>query len=282
MLACSSLPFITQNNSTQEPVLDPFIAGEPTEPTSSKEPQISSNQNCINVFYPLLPENQWIYEFTSQEESSQMGMSVSELENGEMAVNMLGLETGVTSQTQIECEDGAIVSFPLMTMGLLMGDYLDGSIEINHISGVFMPNEAAFTNSDWSTSWQGEYRAKGNMQINYDGEEADVLLDNSPIRMNWIIPYKEQPAKETITVEAGTFEDATRIHRTVEMDVSVSMASDGNTFMVDGTIILEQTLWYKENIGLLKQQIDEASIKAFGVQYPIVLDGTVELVEFRN
>ena len=282
MLACSSLPFTSSNNTQQNDTPQEEIIEITTEPTTAPEPVVNSNQKCNNIFYPLLPENEWIYEFQGQEENSQMGMSVSELESGDIAVNMLGLETGVTSQTQIECDNTTIVNFPLISMGLLMGDYLDGDIEITHVSGIFMPNEATFTESDWTTNWQGEYSAKGSMYINYEGDEAMVTLDDSPIRMEWSVPEEGQPTTETITVQAGTFEDATRIHRTVEMDASVNLSSDGSNFMVDGTIILEQTLWYKAGVGLLKQEINEASVKAFGIQYPVILDGTIELVEFRN
>ena len=282
MLACNSLPFAGTNVSPQNTIPEQEVIIVTSEPTIMSEPEKAGNQKCNNIFYPLILENEWIYEFQGQEESSQMGMSVSELDSGDIVVNMLGLETGITSQTQIQCEDTTIVNFPLISMGLLMGNYLDGDIELTHVSGIFMPNESTFTDSNWITSWQGEYSAKGSMYIDYEGDEAMVTLDDSPIRMQWSIPEEGQPTTETITVQAGTFEDAARIHRTVEMDASVNLSSDGSNFIVDGTIILEQTLWYKAGVGLLRQQIDEASIKAFGIQYPMILDGTIELVEFRN
>ncbi|MBI9048848.1 MAG: hypothetical protein JEZ00_05500 [Anaerolineaceae bacterium] len=289
MLSCSSLPFhlgdggngnaeITINNAPVEENQTVEIEA----PAEIIQPTPDGNLICNNIFYPLVQNNQWIYEYESEGETSQMGLSISELDTGDIAINMLSMDSGLITQTKIDCEDTAIMNFPLLTLNLLMGDYVDGSIEIERSSGLFMPNEAAFTNSNWATDWSGEYTAKGEIFVSYEDDDLKILLDDSPVRLHWAVPEEGQTTYETITVKAGTFNDVIRMHRTVEVDATVNMASDGNTLLVNGTIILEQTLWYKAQVGLIKQQINEANIKVFGIEYPVFLGGTVELIEFKE
>jgi len=49
---------------------------------------------------------------------------------------------------------------------------------------------------------------------------------------------------------------------------------------VTGTLTLRTTQWYEPFTGLLKSQIDSGEVSTLGINLPIAVKGTIELVEY--
>ena len=97
------------------------------------------DQTCNNLLFPLVMGQQWVYRIYSESETSQTGLTVSKVQNNKATVDALDINTGVITKTTAECDGTAILNFPLMTIKLIVGNYLDGEIELEHVSGVFAP-----------------------------------------------------------------------------------------------------------------------------------------------
>jgi hypothetical protein len=248
----------------------------PPNPTATNTPDYSGP--CANVFYPFIQGRQWIYQKLTEDPevatpdplTSKFGITVAEVSGSQATLDALDLATGATSQTTVDCQEGAITNFPLMTLGSLFGDYLGGDIEIVYVSGIFMPSEAEFAASNWDMQWEGEYTAAGTVNLYAEGEETTVTLSDSPITMTW-----QNAGQETVTVPAGTFENAYKVTRTTQIQATITL--EGLTGQ--GILTFETTHWFAPYVGLLKTEIVSAKLTTFGLTFPMEVTGSVELFE---
>ena len=163
--------------------------GETDESDAMVEPP--EEGACANVLYPLIPGYQWVYEVSWEDETTQIGVSVSEVNQNEAKVNALYMGSGATSEATISCQDGAIVSFPTILLGFLFGD-AEGNIDIQHQDGVFMPAYATLEGHNWDYQWVSEYTASGVIQAEIDGDQVTGRLDDSPLSISWNTMEKEE------------------------------------------------------------------------------------------
>jgi hypothetical protein len=242
--------------------------------TNTPEP----GEPCNNVLFPLTPGRQWIYQKMSVGDAtatpdpltSKFGVTVAQVSGSRAVLNAVDLATGAITETTVDCQDGAILNFPLMTLGSLFGNYLAGDVSITYVSGIFAPSEADLTAANWDMQWQGEYIAAGTITFSSEGEQTVLILENSPISTTW-----QNAGQETITILAGTFEQAYKIERTTQVEVSISFEG----LVGAGTLGFETTHWFAPHIGLLKTEITSATLSLFGVTFPIETTGSVELTE---
>ncbi len=245
-------------------------AREPTATTAPGGP-------CYNILYPFDEGRQWVYQKVGVEQdatpdplTSRFGISVVDVTESGATLNMVDLGTGTTTQTSVECQDGAITNFPSMTVGSLFGNYLAGDIQAVYISGVFAPRAEDMEASDWTLGWEGEYQASGTVTYTGEGESTSITLEDSPIHLTWQIA-----GQESVTVPAGTFAQAYKVTRTAQVQASITF--EGMTGA--GTITVESVHWYEPYTGLLKTEIRSAMLTVFGISFPIEASGAVELVE---
>lgn len=253
-------------------------AEEATEAEESAPPQAgaaASDHPCNNIFYPLIEEQQWIYSLTMEDEETKFGLTVSAVDASEATVDMLAYETGVTTATEVLCEEGAIIYFPNMMLGFLFGD-VDGDLEIIHEDGIFMPSEGVLFNDDMEYEWQTELSASGTLTAIADGDELTAILSDSPVIMDW--EFKGE--QEEVEVEAGVYADAYKVTRKTEIEASLEMNIEGESLNLEGTIILDTTLWYVPGVGLIKQEVDRMQLKLGPASFPVQSDTVIELVEF--
>ncbi|MBI9045609.1 MAG: hypothetical protein JEZ06_14060 [Anaerolineaceae bacterium] len=268
--------------STEEIITEATPDPSENEAEPAIENESVEDNPCNNVFYPMVKDNQWIYQVNAEEDSGQVGLTVSEQSGNQATVDAINIDTGLINQTLVTCDQGAINNFPMLTLSLIFGEFVDGGFELEYISGTFSPAYQQFIDSNWDLTWDGEYTIKGDLRVTDEEEEITVQLHEAPLRMKWETGDNGQPTRESITVAAGTYPEAIKVSRELEMDVSVTMDSMGDSISVDSVLILETTLWYEPYIGLLKQQIDSGDIIFKGMKFPIELDGTLELKEFRS
>jgi hypothetical protein len=240
-----------------------------------------NNDACTNTFYPLIPGYQWVYEVTSEGETSQFGLTVSKIDGNQATLNALYLDTGVTTEIIVDCQDGAIVNFPILLLGFLFGD-VDGEMNLEHKSGVFMPSYETFVANHWDHTWTSQYSAFGEVNAEVDGNQVTGKLEESPLDMEWNTLRAGEAIFEGVTVEAGNFPRAVKFQREAKLDFTAEFTEDGQQVSLSAVLILNTNLWYEPNMGLLKQEIERASAKVYGVNFPITMDGVIELVEFRT
>ncbi len=231
------------------------------------------DQTCNNLLFPLQPGRQWVYRITSQGDVSQVGITVSGVENNQAILDALDINTGVITRSTAECEGTAILSFPLMTFKLIVGNYLNGEMELEHVSGVFAPANDELHFDEGLLTWEGDYIAHGNVSAQDEEDNLTVTISDSPIKVTWTtIGY------EAVTIPAGTYENALAVKRTMTLDVSIT--SEGMT--LQGKLELVTTHWFEPGLGLLKTQVDKSDLVFLGVSYPLGVQGDVELLEYHT
>ena len=236
---------------------------------------------CSNPLFPLVPGYQWVYQVTSEGETSKIGLTVSKVEGNKATVNALYYDTGITTETTIECDDGNIINFPVSLLGFLFGD-VDGKIEIEHVDGIFLPDYQSFEESLWDTSWTSDYVVSGLITATIEGDEATGRLYESPLHLEWETQTDGEDIFSDISVEAGDYDNAIHIIRKMSLDFKAELEEDGEKMSLDATLYITNSLWYAPNVGLLKQVIDDADIKIYGIRFPAELDGSIELLDFST
>ncbi|MFQ5615460.1 MAG: hypothetical protein ACE5GO_03255 [Anaerolineales bacterium] len=267
--------------TTTAPTETADIVPDTSTPLSASASTPASLGPCGNVLYPMVLDNQWRYEITSEGETSRLTFNVSAVDENTATLQTLTLETGMTSETTVECEDSTILNLPLSSLGFLFGD-VEGDVELTYVSGVFAPSRQTFLDNDWNYTWESEYVASGGFTFVDEGDVITVTLQDSPLYMTWQTAGAGDETFEAIEVQAGTFPQAIKITRETTFDFTITFEEEGITGNVQATLIYNHTLWYEPFVGLLKQQSDQASIRIGAGTFPIEAGAVVELVEFRG
>ncbi len=276
-LACNFASSIADNQTPEEEAPAPEAMEEPEETTSEEAaapPAAAYDGPCNNILYPLIPGQQMVYRSSSPEGPAQTGITVASVEGNIATIDMLNLTTGITSQSTAECEAGAIKNYPTATLGSLVDNMVDGAMNMEYVAGYIAPAEATFIADNWTTAWTSEYVMNGEITVEDEGESITVLIQDSPAIMNWQI----LATGESITVEAGTYTNAIKVTREMTMDIKLDMG----LMTVDSVLYINSTHWFEPYIGMVKMEITEVSVEAQGMTFPIALDETMELIEFRR
>ena len=265
----------------------PAAAAEPPQdqsaPAANEEqaPAADTTANpCDNIFYPMTLNNQWIYDFGLEDngstEESSMAFTVSESSGSSAVLAALSYDTGIVTESAVQCGDQAILNFPMTELKMVLGE-LAGNIELQYQSGTFMPSEQEFIANNWSMEWETNYTATGSLQAYYEGEELSAVLDNSPVKMQW----KVAGTGESMQVPAGNFSDLVKMERQISFDVSNLQTNiQGNDVNISTTLTVNTELWYAPHIGLVKQNVNGISIKLYGINFPVEANGYVQLSSY--
>lgn len=241
-------------------------------------PPVIQDDPCNNIFYPLALDNQWIYQLQivgedGQPEISELGLTVSDVNESSAVLTTLDYGTGIVTQSTAECEDGSILNFPITEMNLVFGE-VTGDMQLQYNSGVFMPSYSDFEAENWTNTWETDYTASVVINGIYNDEPVTIDLSESPVILSWQVIEKDG----TIQVPAGNFNDAVLIKRKVTFEVtSLKATINGEVIEISTTLILNSSMWYSPYTGLLKQELDSATIKLYGIDFPIKAIGIIEL-----
>ena len=266
--------FLILSCRPNEPVIIESAPEDTATPSIIKHP-------CNNIFYPLALDNQWIYRIEDGVETdasafSDFAMTVSGLDNTSAEISTLDYDTSIVTTTEVQCQDGAIISFPLTELNMVFAE-LEGDLNVSHISGKFMPSEMDFEADNWSNSWETGYSASGEMKANFDGENFRAKLAESPIRMSWRVLSQG----EVIQTPAGEFSDVYKIQRDLIIDIeSFDAVIEGNAINISTTLMLQMDMYFAPEIGLLREDITSAKIKLFGIDIPIEASGKMILTAY--
>jgi hypothetical protein len=244
---------------------------EATQPVLQQGP-------CDNIFCPLALDNQWIYQLQiegedGQPEISELGLTVSEVNQSSAILATLAYDTGIVTQSTAECGNGSILNFPMTEMNLVFGEVY-GDLQFKYNSGVFMPSQADFEMGNWTNTWETDFTASGVINGSYDNETVTINLSDSSVKMSWQVAERDV----TIQVPAGIFNNAVLIKRTLTFEVSsLKTILEGEEIDISTTLVLTSNMWYSPFTGLLKQEIDSATIRLYGINFPIGSTGKIEL-----
>lgn len=269
-IACAQSPFSTESD---------FNLAKPA-------PIASDPHACENIFYPLAVNNQWNYilglenqEFEGREldqQSSALSLTIKEVAESSAILSIVNSASGIEMLSPVQCRDGAIIDFPLTELNMLTG-MLSGNLDLQYVSGTFMPSREDFEGHDWKMEWETEYSANGSLEGMYEGETLTAELSSSPLRMQW----KVISTSQSLEVPAGKFDNLVRINRKTSIDVSYLRTNiEDSEVNLSTTLTLDTDLWYAPDLGLVKQQINSVYLKFYGINFPVDIKGAIELQSF--
>ncbi len=104
------------------------------------------------------------------------------------------MSTGAAIPDTVRCEQGAIVNLPLVTLSLLLSDYLDGMLNTFQVSGLSVPSYQTFEENDWVFSWEVEKLVEQSVKVQPPGLD----FSGQPV------PFPLERTLELVTYQAGT------------------------------------------------------------------------------
>jgi hypothetical protein len=248
-------------------------------PTITLTSPVSSNPNvCKNILYPARAGSRWTYYVSSPVRSGIVNMSVTSVSGQQAAVNAVDLDGDTSVSTNVLCDQDVILNFPLLSAQKLIGNMINGTMNVEYVGGVLAPNEAAFTSSNWALSWMIQYRISGNGTIHFRGRDFNVAIAPSPVQMTCQTLGSGEAAFETITVPAGTFNALKVVCRGEGQQVTATV----NGSQVVGSISAQATQWFAPNIGMLRSQSDYALLNVFGISIPLSPGDISGYLELQN
>lgn len=236
---------------------------------------------CDNIFYPMTVDNQWVYDYGMEDtngsmQESSMALTVSQREGASAVLAALSYDTGLVTESAVQCSDQAILNFPITELKMVLGG-LAGNIDLQYQSGTFMPSEQEFIAKNWAMEWETNYTASGSLQASYEGEELSAVLDASPVQMKW----KVAGTGESLQVPAGDFSGLVKMERQISFDITNLQTNiQGNDVNISTTLTVDTELWYAPHIGLVKQNVNGISIKLYGISFPVEAYGYLQLSSY--
>jgi hypothetical protein len=270
--------------ATPAPLLPPAQA--PTEtaaPTATAIPEPSPTPTitptpvpsgpCDNPLVPLKVGNQWTYRVTTAGGESLFTIRAVERQDAAnivVLVDYTDAKNGLTVHEPVVCRDGAIVSYPLFVMDMLFADYLNKPMNTYHDSGDYAPAYSSLADKNWVLDWQAKYLLEEGTQIkNPGGGEPLLIGQNSPINLAFVMGGTTEP----VVTSAGEFANALKLTQSYTLPTTY-----GNQ---GATLTLNTIQWYEPYVGLVKAQVDSASLSVFGPGVSVPLQSTLELMEFK-
>jgi len=238
-----------------------------------------TNGACDNVLYPLEPGRNWTYQVKSKGDTSLINLATKEVQENQATVQLVEIGSGNSKEYTIFCQDGAILNFPIIMLENFLWNGI-GTIDITYVDGVFAPSYQTLSDHGWKTAWFGNYVATGNINTNINGEPLSGSIRDSTLSIQWRIPDSGGKPLDPIQVEAGSFTETLHLDRDLFLNFTADLERGGNPFSITGTFSLYTTIWFQPNIGLLKAETTQADLKIFGIDFPIEIESTIELIEY--
>ena len=153
-------PNFTQNNQpapipfkSATPIQAIVVTLTPTAATLPPPPPTQAAPNplvCKNILYPARPGNQWTYFVNTPKRSGDVNIRVVTVEATQATIDATELNVGTTVRSFMQCEQDIILSFPVLSIQKLIGEVVNGSVNVDYVGGVLAPNESAFVSSNWA------------------------------------------------------------------------------------------------------------------------------------
>jgi hypothetical protein len=255
------------------PTLSPTVTATLPRPLTG----LSYIPGCYNILYPVKPGQRWNYYVSAGSHSGNMGMAVTSVQGTFGNVNISNPSRGTSSNVQVVCDKDIILNFPFLNAETLLGDALNGTVNVAYAGGVLAPNEAAFNASNWALSWSSQYVIHGSGTIVYNGNTFNIVIAPSNVSMTCQTLASGAAAFEDIRVAAGTYR-ALKVICTAQGQVTGT--ANGST--ISGVAHAQSTQWFAPYIGPVKIRAEYANLEVFGITIPLNSGGAgiIELTNF--
>lgn len=270
--------FPTQTKTSTPPQILTATVTAQTTPTATSPFGGTSGGPCDNILYPVRPGQKWLYQIDAQGKSAQVLMGVMGVSGQQGLIVVQNRETGITSDVTVECDNGIIRNFPWVVAGMLTNNSIFADVDVQYISGVLAPNQAAFLNNNWGLAWTTQYTLSGDAKIPFRGDTLNLQLDPSPMTLSCQTLATGAAAFESVSVPLKTYPQALKVACNVQGSVSGQL----NGQAVTGTLNGNSTQWFAPEAGLVKMRVDSATITVIGITVSVDLNGQVQLVGFTK
>jgi hypothetical protein len=261
--------------------LTPTLTATPTAtptPTPTLTTTPPPNGPCDNPLVPLGTGNQWTYRVTTTGGEARYSLKSLGRQDGANIVALVEYsdqKNSLTVQDLVVCQDGAIDNYPLFVMNMLFSDYLNKYIDTYHESGPYAPNDQSLIQNNWRMTWQADYLTEDEAYIKNPLGGPDLLImQSTPVGLS----FQMDGSRESVTTPAGNFPQALKIIQDFSLNVTITVPGSGTG--TGDTLTLHTTQWYEPYIGLVRAQVESASLSGDGMEYRVPLESTLELVEF--
>lgn len=250
----------------------------PAAPAEEAAPAAPSGP-CANALFPLSDGNEWVYEVDSFDENgnpttTEYAWSVSGISGDTVTLGTLFYDSGTVISADVKCVDGAVENFPLTVSNIVIGD-MAGAIEYSYVSGKYLPSLEELVAGNWQNSWQTVVNSSGTITADYEGESMTIVLEDSPITMDWQVLEKDV----SVSVPAGDFSNAVRVNQKLKYEInSLTVASGDMPINISTTMTFDSDYWFVPNLGLVQTQVNAADIELFGSSFPVDMTGATRLV----
>ncbi|MBL8102422.1 MAG: hypothetical protein JNM02_07845 [Anaerolineales bacterium] len=270
--------FTACNTATpMPPTVTPTLTLAPTAtvtPTATPVPE----GPCVSPFLPLITGNEWTYRATSRSGESLYKLRTLDRNDGRNIVIMVEFADPKHEVTVIEpvvCMDGAVENFPLFVVSMHFADYLEKDFNTYHDTGIYAPSYQTFVGNDWVMDWDLDYLTESSTQLKnpVDGQTLFVM-QSSFIKLS----FEMDGTREAVTVPAGSYPQALKVQYTFSFPVTLLLLNES----VGGTLTVNTIQWYEPYVGLVRAQIDSASVLLYGKEIDISMVSMIELVEFNQ
>jgi hypothetical protein len=229
---------------------------------------------CDNPLVPLVIGNHWTYRaITDNGEKIYNLKAVKRQDSGNILMLVEFGDEEQSVQEQVVCMDGAIENFPLFVMDMLFADKLNKLFNTYHDTGIYAPAHQTFVSNNWKLSWEAKYITEDDAYIkNPLGGSDLVVLQSSPMDLF----FETNGTREPVTVPAGEFSQALKVSHTFNLTVTITLPTGGT----GGLLTLYTMQWYEPYVGLVRAQLNSASLRIGTQEFNVPMQSTVELVEF--
>jgi hypothetical protein len=272
LTACAQA--VTTPLPTAVPTSTPLPTATATiTPTATPVP----NGPCDSPLLPLTTGNEWTYRVTTESgESLYTLKALNRDDGGNVVINVefTNQKTGAKVVEPVVCMDGAIENFPLFLLDMHFSNYLVDDFNTYHDTGIYAPSYPFLMEKNWSTTWEAKYLTEDYVNIkNPMGGSDLVVMQSSSIELS----FKADGTRETVAVPAGNYLQALKVKNSTSFPVTLTLPTGGT----GGVLTLETTQWYEPYVGLVRAQVDKASLALNQQDLTIPVLNLIELVEFK-
>lgn len=296
-LACATL---TADLSASEPTAPPPAESASAGDTAAETPSgqdagtragslaIPTGQ-CANNLLPLERGNRWTYRThtggsgeageagtptPTPSQSLTYSWTVTEVTETEATIRMEAEDLPITSTYTVECEQGAILSFPTidLLMGIPGGAVGAADLSYEHSEGLYLPSVETLEGENWDYEWNSEMAISGTITSSFGDRSTEMVFADSPWLMDWETGAEGHETFEPVSVPAGEFEEALVLTQEADITMNMALPESSQNVVVQFTSLTHQ--WYVPELGLVRTETLDSNMGMEGMDLPTDFDDT--------
>ena len=274
LILAACVPTVTAPSPTAVPTSTPLPTATAT---ITPNPTPVPSGPCDSPLLPLTTGNEWMYRVTTESgETLYTLKALNRDDGGNVVINVefTNQKTGTVVVEPVVCLEGAIENFPLFVLDMHFSNYLSDDFNTYHDAGIYAPSYPTLAEQNWSMTWDAKYLTEDYINIkNPMGGSEIVVVQSSFIDLL----FETDGTREAVNVPAGDYPQALKVQHSISFPVTLTLPTGG----IGGVLTLNTTQWYEPYVGLVRAQVDKASLAFNQQQVNIPVLNLIELVEFK-